>query len=144
MRKVLYAILAIALVGLVISGVLAFVFWQKESIEIAMLIVLVVPILLITVFINIIQKIQKLNAMEKRLPTVKERQIKKCFLYVFAAILIGSNITAMVFLVIFWINGPFWLALSLGIVAIPFLGVFIAPTINKINEIKELNAMPQD
>ena len=91
-------------------GVLAFIFWQKEDIEIAMLIVLVVPILLITVFINVIQKIQKLNALEKRLPTFKERKIKKCFLSVFAAILIGSTITALVFLVIFWINGPFgWL-----------------------------------
>ena len=143
MRKVLYAILAIALVGLIISGILAFIFWRKEDIEIAMLIVLVVPILLITVFINVIQKIQKLNTLEKRLPTFKSRKIKQVFLSVFLAILMGSTITALVFLVIFWINGPFWLALSLGIVAIPFLGVFIAPTINKINELKELNAMPQ-
>ena len=79
MRKVLYSILAISLVDLVISGVLAFIFFQKGDTEIAMLIVLVVPLLLITVFINVIQKIQKLNAMEKRLSSFKERQIKKGF-----------------------------------------------------------------
>ena len=87
MRKVLYSILAISLIGAVLLGVLAFIFWKNEDQKLFILIVLVVIFVLFIVLPIAIQKIQKLNAMENRLPTVKGRQIKKGFLSVFAAIL---------------------------------------------------------
>ena len=79
MRKVLYAILAISLVNLVISGVLAFIFEQSGNTKLYLIFGLLAIFDLFVAVPIAIQKIQKLNALEKRLPTFKERQIKKVF-----------------------------------------------------------------